>query len=246
MDYVAENAAARDRILSLVRDLTDDAFLKPTVQDWTISATLAHLAFWDRVHVGRLSRALAEGLMAPPPLPDGLTDIINDGELPAWRRIPGRAAVQLFEAASHDVDDYLRTLPDRATVEAVRIAGMPWLIERSRHRTEHGDADRAGAATSCRERDRSRGAEAPRSRRHPSTCPRAGDQNPEGNRVGKGGGHVHGSPSTGRPAERPWAGRPAGALGLGRHCDYSRPPGRRRSDRRRGRVAAGPADDRHR
>ena len=43
VDYVAENAAARDRILSLVRDLTDDEFLKPVGKDWTIGSTLAHL-----------------------------------------------------------------------------------------------------------------------------------------------------------------------------------------------------------
>jgi DinB superfamily len=138
VDYVAENAAARDRVLSLVRGLSDDEFLKPVGRDWTIGSALAHLAFWDRVHVGRLRHALAEGRAAPAPLPDGLTDVINDGELPTWLKIPGRTSMQLFEAASRDVDEYLRTL-DPAIVEGVRLAGMPRLVERFRHRAEHAD-----------------------------------------------------------------------------------------------------------
>jgi hypothetical protein len=133
VDYVAENAAARDRILYLVRDLTDDEFLKPVGAHWTIGSTLAHLTFWDRVHVGRLRRAIADGLAAPPPLPDGLTDVINDGVLATWLSIPGRASMQLFETASREVDEYLRLL-DPAVVEAVRLAGMPRLVERFRHR----------------------------------------------------------------------------------------------------------------
>jgi hypothetical protein len=138
VDYVAENAAARDRILSLVRGLTDDEFLKPVGKDWTIGSTLAHLTFWDRVHVGRLRRAIADGLAVPPPLPDGLADVINDGALATWLSIPGRASMQLFETASREVDEYLAQL-DPAVVEGVRSAGMPRVVERVRHRTEHAN-----------------------------------------------------------------------------------------------------------
>ena len=139
VDHIAENAAARQRILNLVRDLTDGQLLAPVDHDWTIAAELAHLAFWDRVHIGRLRRALADGLPTPLPLPDGIADIINDGELPAWRRLAGRDAVNLFETASADADRYLTTL-DPIIVESVRTAGAPRLIERFRHRTEHGGA----------------------------------------------------------------------------------------------------------
>jgi uncharacterized damage-inducible protein DinB len=139
VDYVEENAAIRQHILELVRGLEDEQFLTPAGRDWTVAAVLGHLAFWDRTHVGRLRRAVAEGLGAPPPLPEGLTDTINNAELPAWRRIPGRAAVELFDHASAEVDEYLRTL-DPAVVESVRLAGMGRLVERYRHRKEHGAA----------------------------------------------------------------------------------------------------------
>ena len=139
MDYVAQNAAARDRILALVRGLSEEQLQTRVGEHWTVAVALAHLAFWDRVHVGRLRRALTDGLAAPPPLPDGLTDVINDGELFTWRRLPGRTAVELFESSSGDADAFLASL-DAATVEAVRAAGVPRLVERFRHRTEHGDS----------------------------------------------------------------------------------------------------------
>jgi hypothetical protein len=106
--------------------------------DWTIGAELAHLAFWDRVHVGRLRAAVDQGNAVPPPLPDGLTDIINNGELGTWRRLPGRDAIDIFESASRDVDEYVATL-DPVIVEGVRAAGMARLVERFRHRLEHAD-----------------------------------------------------------------------------------------------------------
>lgn len=136
MSYVDDNAAARERVLGLVRELGDDEFRQPIGDDWTIGAVLGHLAFWDRVHVGRLRHALAAGNAAPAPLPDGLTDVINDGTLPAWRALPGQAAVSVFEAASRDADAFLRDLAP-AAVEGVRAAGYPRLLERHRHRNEH-------------------------------------------------------------------------------------------------------------
>jgi hypothetical protein len=139
MSYIDDNAAARERVLNLVRGLTDDELRRPIDDDWTIGAVLGHLAFWDRVHVGRLRHALAANQVAPLPLPDGLTDVINDGTLPAWRALPGEAAVSVFEAASGDADAFLRDL-DPAAVEGVRGAGYPRLVERHRHRNEHAAA----------------------------------------------------------------------------------------------------------
>jgi hypothetical protein len=136
VSYVDDNAAARQRVLNLVRELSEDELRRPIDDDWTIGAVLGHLAFWDRVHVGRLRTALAAGQAAPPPLPDGLTDVINDGTLPTWRALPGEAAVSVFEAASGEADAILRDL-DPAAVEGVRAAGYPRLVERHRHRNEH-------------------------------------------------------------------------------------------------------------
>ena len=144
VDYVAENAAARDRVLSLVSQLTDDQMATPLEGGWTIGAELAHLAFWDRMHVGRLRAALEAGADLPGPFPPGAVDALNNSGLHGWRLIDGGAAIRLFAEASAEVDSYLATL-DPAVVDRIRSAGLPRLIERFRHRTEHGDAiERAG------------------------------------------------------------------------------------------------------
>ncbi len=143
MDHLAENAAARQRVLDLVRGMSEAQFRAPIYGDWTIGAELAHLAFWERSHLARLRRALAAGETAPAPLPDGLADIVNDAALPGWREIPGTAALALFDAAARAYDDYLASL-DAPTIEAVRSGGAPRLVERFRHRAEHTDAIERG------------------------------------------------------------------------------------------------------
>ena len=137
--YVEENAAARRRGLSLVGGLTAAQMANPLEGGWTIGAELAHMAFWDRVHAARLRAALDSGGELPARLAPGVTDAMNDSGLHGWRMIPGAAAVDLFAEASSEVDAFLGSL-DRTVVEHVYSAGLPRLIERHHHRTEHGDA----------------------------------------------------------------------------------------------------------
>src|SRR5205807_6786239 len=118
MGYVEENAAARDRVLDLVREASPEALASPAEGGWTIAGLLAHMAFWERVHIGRLRGAVEAGLPAPPPLPDGTADLINAAAIPAWLSVPGREAVCLFEEASADADRFLAGL-DPAAVEGV-------------------------------------------------------------------------------------------------------------------------------
>jgi hypothetical protein len=139
VEFVEANAAARERILGLVQGRSEEALATRVGDDWTVAGLLGHLAFWDRVHVGRLRGAVTAGLPAPAPLPDGVTDLINNAALPSWTSLPGHAAVELWKQASSEADAYLATL-DQGAVDAVRTAGYPRLIERFRHRTDHGDA----------------------------------------------------------------------------------------------------------
>ncbi len=139
MTHVTENAAARQRILSLVASLDDAAMAVPDSDGWTIAAQFAHLSFWDRVHVGRLRAALDGGMDLPTPVPLDVIHAVNDSGLHGWRSIPGRAAVALFSDASAEVDAYLATL-EPAVVERIQAAGIGRHVERYRHRTEHGEA----------------------------------------------------------------------------------------------------------
>lgn len=144
MTHSADNAAARERILALVGPMTDAAMAVPDDDGWTIAAQLAHLAFWDRVHVGRLRAALEAGSELPTPVPLDVIHAANDSALHGWRLIPGARAVELFAGASKEVDAYLATL-EPAVVARVRAAGLDRHVERFRHRIEHGDAIEAAA-----------------------------------------------------------------------------------------------------
>ncbi|MGZ4152393.1 MAG: DinB family protein [Actinomycetota bacterium] len=139
MTHASQNAAARERVLALVAPLSDAQMAVAGADGWTIAAQLAHLAFWDRVHVARLRAALESGTDLPAPFPEGAIDAVNDAGLHGWRSIPGEAATRLFAEASAEVDAYLATLSP-TVVEIVRSAGLSRHVERFRHRTEHGAA----------------------------------------------------------------------------------------------------------
>ena len=46
--YNAENEASRQRLKALADRLTDAQLATPMENDWTVSAYLAHIAFFDR------------------------------------------------------------------------------------------------------------------------------------------------------------------------------------------------------
>ena len=107
--------------------------------DWTVAALLAHLAFWDRFLLARWRFASGLGEIMPRGLPGDLTDLINDAQLPEWRTVPTRTAIELALAAAEAADAYLADL-DPARVQAVLDADLPRLVDRSRHRNDHLDA----------------------------------------------------------------------------------------------------------
>jgi hypothetical protein len=139
MSHIDDNAAARERILTMVAPLSDAEMAVEFEGGWTIGAELGHLAFWDRVHVGRLRAALEAGGDLPARLPEGATDALNNAGLYQWRLIGGAVAARLFGEASAEADAYIATI-DPAVVERIRAAGLERQVERFRHRTDHGDA----------------------------------------------------------------------------------------------------------
>ena len=123
MNVVAENAATRERILSLVTELTDAQMTIPFEGGWTIGAELAHLAFWERVLVGRLRAALEAGRDLPGPFPAGAVDALNNAGLNGRRLIESGAAIRLFTDASSEADVYLASL-DPLVVDRIRSGSI--------------------------------------------------------------------------------------------------------------------------
>lgn len=86
--YVAENNAARARLSALAARLSDTDLAQPIGHGWTVSAALAHLAFWDRRNLATLEEWERGGVQVTRVDPDP----INDAMLPQWLAMPPRQA----------------------------------------------------------------------------------------------------------------------------------------------------------
>ena len=134
-DHRANNDASRARLEAVAADVADGT-LRVDVGDWTPSALLAHLSFWDRFVVQRWHAAIRAGRSTPPSLPDGMEDLLNDAARPAWSALtPADAAAEAVDAA-RAADEFLATIDD-ALADQLIADGRERLIDRSRHRTEH-------------------------------------------------------------------------------------------------------------
>jgi hypothetical protein len=141
-DQREANDASRQRLANAAQ-LSEDSLAGAVDEMWTCGALLAHLAFWDRLVLGRWRHAGSLAHRVPEAIPDYLADLINDALIPEWRAVPPRLAAQLALTAAEEIDTFIDGL-DATIVEAAHAADLPRLVDRTRHRTEHLDMiDRA-------------------------------------------------------------------------------------------------------
>jgi hypothetical protein len=129
-DYVQRNAKSRERLASVCDRLTDEQLARVAFGEWTISAVLAHLAFWDRIALERWN--IFEKDRQPIPV---LADIVNTAGAPGWLATPPREAARLVLEAAEAVDKRIEELP-KDLIEAARPMN-PRMFERFHHRDEH-------------------------------------------------------------------------------------------------------------
>lgn len=134
-DYVRENEAARTDLRRVVAGLSDADLAHPTHSGWTVAATLAHLAYWDRRYRLVLQR-WERGEVATIEEPDWADDVTNDALLPEWLALPPREACRLALEAADAVDALVASL-SASTVAGVMEARRRWLLHRHGHRREH-------------------------------------------------------------------------------------------------------------
>lgn len=130
-EYLARNDASRARLRALVERLSEADLRRPLGAGWTVSAALAHLAFWDRRNEGLLADWERGGVRITPVD----ADAVNEAALPAWRAIPPRDAAREVLAAAEAVDRKIAALPAELA-QAIRTA-RPISVDRSHHRDEH-------------------------------------------------------------------------------------------------------------
>lgn len=129
--FIETNESSRRTLTDLVDRLTDDELGTPMDGGWTVSATLAHLAFWDR-RAARLIERWTRGGYAPSPYDH---DAINDAMKPAWLLLPARSAAGEALAAAAEADAAVANASDEI-VAAIRKHGGVGL-DRAHHRMNH-------------------------------------------------------------------------------------------------------------
>ena len=132
-DYLAANDASRDRLHALTARLTTQELARRVSGDWTVAASLAHLAFWDRATLIRWQRHRAGVPLVS--VPDDLTDVLNDAGLKQWQALNPDAVTRDVVAIAEELDAEIASLPPELVANATER--FPRLLDRSAHRLEH-------------------------------------------------------------------------------------------------------------
>jgi hypothetical protein len=132
--YLAENAAALERLQALVKRLTDEQLARPLEAGWTVAAVLAHLAFWDQRALVLLVKWGREGI-GPSPID---TDVVSEVTRPLCLAIPPRAAAELALACAQRIDQAIERLSPEMAAD-VQSRGATVRLNRAHHRRDHLD-----------------------------------------------------------------------------------------------------------
>lgn len=136
--YSEQNATSRRRLETLVQRLSDEDFTRSTDYGWTVSALLAHLAFWDHRMSAILQRWQEEGL---DPSPIDMM-VVNDALKVICHAVEPRAAADLAISAAEKIDAGLDTLTAERVKELEEHAAATetqFRMNRSLHRDGHLD-----------------------------------------------------------------------------------------------------------
>jgi len=130
--YLSENAAEREHLSSLANRLTDEELARPLEAGWTVSAVLAHLAFWDQRALVLIQKWEKEGI-GPSPMD---TDIVSEATRLLCLAIPPRAAAELAISCAQNIDQALERISPAMAADIERI-GKTVRLNRANHRRDH-------------------------------------------------------------------------------------------------------------
>jgi hypothetical protein len=132
--YISENAAEREELKALVNRLSDQQLGQPLEAGWTVSAVLAHLAFWDQRALLLIEKWQKEGV-GPSPMD---TDIVNEATRGLCLAIPPRTAADIALSAASAIDQAIERLSPEM-VKEIETIGTTARLNRARHRRTHLD-----------------------------------------------------------------------------------------------------------
>ena len=134
MPFIQENTASRRRLETLARRLTAKDLARSTPSGWTVSALLAHLAYWDQRMIVLLQRWKEHGVDLSPVDPDAVNDAIK----PLCLALPSQAAVELCLSSAKVADAELEAISDGLLAE-IQASPNIFRFNRALHRTDHLD-----------------------------------------------------------------------------------------------------------
>lgn len=132
--YVQDNAAERERLFTLTRELTESDLRYELSNGWTVSATLFHLAFWDYYYAALVSEWERKTYTAAAIN----ADAVNEALAALSGGIPPEAAARLAREAAEAVDKKAERV-DAELAEKIVAAGCRRTLYRHMHRKEHLD-----------------------------------------------------------------------------------------------------------
>ena len=131
-EIIKDNARENAHLRQLVEGLLDEDLHLPMEAGWTVSAVLAHLAFWDQRAVTLIDKWKVEGV--GPSATD--TDVVNEATRPLCLAIPPRQAATLAITLADELDKLIAGLAHEM-VEAIQVKGTTVKLRRADHRRTH-------------------------------------------------------------------------------------------------------------
>jgi hypothetical protein len=136
--YAQQNSQSRQRLQSLVDDLSADDLAHTTDYGWTVAALLAHLAFWDH----RMSNILKRWQTGELDSSEIDSAVVNDSLRVICHALDPHAAIELALSAAQKIDSELEILSAddvKKLEEHAAATNTQFRMNRSLHRNAHID-----------------------------------------------------------------------------------------------------------
>ena len=135
-ELVEATTLGLSRVQAFVTALTAESLCRVFGNGWTVAATLAHLAFWDRWVEARWNHFARTGSFHD--LPDDVTDWINEAAMREWLALSTPETVRLCLDAATRVTHRIERLSPQHIAAAV-ATGRLAMVDRTLHWYPHLD-----------------------------------------------------------------------------------------------------------
>jgi uncharacterized damage-inducible protein DinB len=132
LPFADDNRTSRNRLTELVRGLSEADLAQTTSFGWTVSALLAHMAYWDQRMIALLRRWKEKGVDHSPVD----SDAVNEALKPLCLALHPQKAIDLCLASAEAIDAELEALTPEL-VKEIEASGTHFRFNRGLHRNDH-------------------------------------------------------------------------------------------------------------